>query len=61
MNQDYSEEKARQIVKEVLDAVNYMHSISLAHRDIKPGNVNLSFMRICLYFFNVNLVEFFYM
>ncbi len=32
-----SDLQASQIVKEILDAVAYLHSFNIAHRDLKPG------------------------
>jgi len=35
----YSEFEASAIVKQILDAVHYMHSNGIAHRDLKPENL----------------------
>ena len=33
-----SETEAREIFKQILYAVNYCHSMNIAHRDLKPDN-----------------------
>ncbi len=35
----YSEKEARDLVKVLLDALNYMHSNKIVHRDLKPENL----------------------
>jgi len=35
----YSEKEARDLVKALLDALNYMHSNKIVHRDLKPENL----------------------
>lgn len=37
----YSEFEARAIIRQILDAIIYMHSIGIMHRDIKPENILL--------------------
>jgi calcium-dependent protein kinase len=37
----FNEEKAAQILKQVLLAINYMHKNNLTHRDLKPENILL--------------------
>ena len=37
----YSEESARQLMKQVLSAVQYLHSKQIIHRDLKPENILL--------------------
>lgn len=36
----YTEKDASALIKQVLDAVNYLHSLGIVHRDLKvsPGN-----------------------
>ncbi|CAH0489115.1 hypothetical protein KXD40_002338 [Peronospora effusa] len=38
----YSERQAAEIVTNVLDALNYLHSCNILHRDIKPENILLA-------------------
>lgn len=33
--------KAKKIIKKVLDAIRYMHSVGVCHRDIKPDNISV--------------------
>jgi calcium/calmodulin-dependent protein kinase I len=35
----FSEEKATKIAKQVLEAINYLHSHDIVHRDLKPENL----------------------
>ena len=35
----FSEEKAAKFMKDMLEALNYMHSLEIVHRDIKPENI----------------------
>ena len=39
--QYFSEKDAANIVKQVLSAINYCHSMNIVHRDIKPENLLL--------------------
>lgn len=34
-----SEEEGRQVMREILEGVNYIHSSGIVHRDLKPGNI----------------------
>jgi serine/threonine protein kinase len=38
----YTEEDAKKIVQDVLNAVAYLHSHKIVHRDLKPENLLLS-------------------
>jgi serine/threonine protein kinase len=35
----FTEDEARQLVKPLVDAVAYLHSLGIVHRDIKPENI----------------------
>mmetsp|Transcript_9229 Transcript_9229/g.16621 ORF Transcript_9229/g.16621 Transcript_9229/m.16621 type:complete len:419 (-) Transcript_9229:256-1512(-) len=35
----FSEEKAAQVMREVLNGVKYLHEVGVVHRDIKPENI----------------------
>jgi len=37
----YSEENARSVMKQILDAVSYLHAADICHRDLKPENILL--------------------
>jgi len=39
---DFTEEKAREIMKSLFLAVNHCHSNGIAHRDLKPENIMYS-------------------
>jgi len=36
---DFNEEKAAYIIRQLLSAVNYLHSHNIVHRDLKPENI----------------------
>jgi len=38
----YSEKDAANIIKQILEAVNFMHKNGIAHRDLKPENILIS-------------------
>lgn len=35
----YSEKVACKIFKQILEAINYLHSQGVCHRDLKPNNI----------------------
>ena len=35
----YNENEARSVVKTLVEAVGYCHSLNIAHRDLKPENI----------------------
>ncbi|PHJ22535.1 atypical mek-related kinase (incomplete catalytic triad) [Cystoisospora suis] len=35
----YTEQAAKRIIKQILDAVDYLHSLRVVHKDIKPQNI----------------------
>jgi serine/threonine-protein kinase Chk2 len=37
----YPEEKARKLLLQMLEAVEYLHNQGIAHRDLKPENILL--------------------
>lgn len=39
--QAYTEQDSRQVLKNILEAVAYMHSRGMAHRDLRPENLLL--------------------
>ena len=50
----FSESEAQVIMKQLLEAILYLHSINIVHRDLKPQNVLLSDTRIKVIEFNVS-------
>lgn len=53
---NFLENEARKVFKEILSAVEYMHSKGICHRDIKPQNIIFSFTenRVKITDFNVS-------
>ena len=43
-NQLYTEKDAARLMKQILEAVNYLHHHGICHRDLKPENILLSSM-----------------
>ena len=43
-NKNYTEKDAARIMKQILQAVNYLHSHGVCHRDLKPENILFSSM-----------------
>ena len=43
-NKNYTEKDAAMIMKQILQAVNYLHSHGVCHRDLKPENILFSSM-----------------
>ena len=35
----FSEDESRQIIRTLIDAIGYCHSLGILHRDIKPENL----------------------
>ena len=54
-NKLYTEKDAAKIMKQILEAVNYLHSHGVCHRDLKPENILLSSMDEC---FQLKLIDF---
>ncbi len=42
--QHYSEKEARDVVKQLLEAISYCHSVGIVHRDLKPENLLMTSM-----------------
>ena len=38
-SQYFSEDKSRNLMKDMLEAVNYLHKQNIVHRDLKPENI----------------------
>lgn len=38
-NSNYTENDARRILRQILEAVGYLHSMKIVHRDLKPENM----------------------
>jgi serine/threonine protein kinase len=54
---NFSEEATAFIVRQVLEAVTYLHEHSIYHRDIKPENIVLSHVRTTHYLGNRQVVR----
>ena len=54
-NKLYTEKDAAKIMKQILEAVNYLHYHGVCHRDLKPENILLSSMDEC---FQLKLIDF---
>jgi serine/threonine protein kinase len=48
-NKKFSDEEASTIMKQILKAVHYIHSIGIVHRDLKPGIIDDVFIYKILY------------
>lgn len=44
-NKSISEEKASEIMRELFEAVSYIHNSGIIHRDLKPENIMVEFDR----------------
>ena len=53
MNKRFEEIVAAKYIKQVLEAVLYLHSINVIHRDIKPENILISFVYYIKYIYNL--------
>ena len=54
-NQLYTEKDAAKLMKQILEAVNYLHHHGICHRDLKPENILLSSMSDS---FQLKLIDF---
>ena len=50
-----AEEEAREIYKQILLGLKYLHEVGVCHRDIKPANIMITndLDRVCIVDFNV--------
>ena len=61
LNEDFnqfSEDKARKIMKRLLQAINHCHAKGIVHRDLKPENIILKTDSDELNPFDIKLIDF---
>jgi calcium-dependent protein kinase len=54
----FNEQKACYIMRQILEAVNYLHSMKIIHRDIKPENMLVESKVVDKELINIKLIDF---